>query len=83
MPIIHNRLEELAIDALMARGINRLSILNEIREYFQKTDFQLLRKQLAEFQSTAELQMLQAAGVPHTIQDVFFTVMSVLQGKGK
>lgn len=71
MPTFKNKLDELLADAVLASGIDRNVKLTAIRTYLQQTSIDQLRKEVSVITNKNELTMLQAAGVPLGLQDVF------------
>lgn len=71
MPTFKNKLDELLADAVLASGVDRQVKLTAVRSYLQQTSIDQLRKEVAVITNKNELTMLQAAGVPLGLQDVF------------
>ena len=79
MPVFKNKLDELLADAVLASGLMRQAMLERIRQYMAETDITQLRKEIAVIDSLPEMQMLQAAGVPASLQSVFLFRLTQLQ----
>jgi len=79
MPVFKNKLDELLADAVLASGLMRQAMLERVRQYMAETDITQLRKEIAVIDSLPEMQMLQAAGVPASLQSVFLFRLTQLQ----
>jgi len=79
MPVFKNKLDELLADAVLASGLMRQAMLERVRQYIAETDIAQLRKEIAVIDSLPEMQMLQAAGVPASLQSVFLFRLTQLQ----
>ena len=79
MPVFKNKLDELLADAVLASGLMRQAMLERVRQYIAETDIVQLRKEIAVIDSLPEMQMLQAAGVPASLQSVFLFRLTQLQ----
>jgi len=79
MPVFKNKLDELLADAVLASGLMRQAMLERVRQYMAETDIAQLRKEIAVIDSLPEMQMLQAAGVPASLQSVFLFRLTQLQ----
>jgi hypothetical protein len=73
MPTFKNKLDELLADAVLTSGVQRQANIDVVRGYIRGITVEQLRREIAAITSIMELQMLQAAGVPASAQDQFFT----------
>ena len=69
---IHNKLEELLLDAAIETGAKKLQYIQQVRLYLQQTPCDQLNQELAAITNTVLLRTLQAAGVPACMQARFY-----------
>lgn len=80
MPKFVNQLDEKLADAVLASGVDRLTKLNDVREYLKQIPTDRLITEIAAITSLNELRMLQAAGVPFAAQTVYYYQVNKLSG---
>ena len=80
MPKFKNTLDELLADAVLASGLDRQVKLTAIRDYISKTPIDTLKSEVSVITSKQEFTMLQAAGVPAGLQEVFLFTLTRLTG---
>jgi len=79
VPTFKNNLDILLANAVLASGVGRNVAIAAIRNYINTTPIEQLKKEVAQITSKPELTMLQAAGVPGPLQEVFlFTFQQVV-----